>query len=164
MNLITPDFGIIFWQTITLLLVLFILRKFAWKHILNIITEREQAVEKDLAAAAAAKKIVAEVHAQQAELIETAHKKREKIIQEAAATSNAMLEEASVEAKQLSQRLIEQARLVIAEEKEAAFEKLKGEVVTLSVQIAEKLLTKELASDNKQEELVYRLMKKPHLN
>jgi F-type H+-transporting ATPase subunit b len=164
MNLITPDFGIIFWQTITLLFVLIVLGKFAWKPILSMIQEREQAVERDLNAADEARKIVAQVHANQKQLIEEANIQREKIILEAESAKSRILEEASLEAKQLSQRVLEQARLVIAEEQEAAFEKLKGEVVKLSVQIAEKLLEKDLEPQNKQEALIYKLMQKSPLN
>jgi F-type H+-transporting ATPase subunit b len=164
MNLITPDFGIIFWQIITLLVVLIVLGKFAWKPILAMIQEREQTVERDLHAADEARKIVAELQANQKQLIEEANIQREKIILEAESAKNSILEEASLEAKRLSQRMLEQARLVIAEEQEAAFERLKGEVVRLSVQVAEKLLEKELEPQNKQEALIYRLMQKPHLN
>jgi F-type H+-transporting ATPase subunit b len=164
MNLITPDFGIIFWQTITLLFVLIVLGKFAWKPILSMIQAREQAVERDLNAADEARKIVAQVHANQKQLIEEASIQREKIILEAESAKSRILEEASLEAKQLSQRVLEQARLVIAEEQEAAFEKLKGEVVKLSVQIAEKLLEKDLEPQNKQEALIYKLMQKSPLN
>jgi F-type H+-transporting ATPase subunit b len=97
-------------------------------------------------------------------LIEEANIQREKIILEAESAKSRILEEASLEAKQLSQRLLEQARLVIAEEQEAAFEKLKGEVVKLSVQIAEKLLEKELEPQNKQEALIHKLIQKSYLN
>jgi F-type H+-transporting ATPase subunit b len=164
MNLITPDFGIIFWQTITLLFVLIVLGKFAWKPILSMIQEREQTVERALDAADEARKIVAELQANQKQLIEEATIQREKIILEAESAKISILEEASLEAKQLSQRMLEQARLVIAEEQEVAFEKLKDEVVRLSVQVAEKLLEKELEPQNKQEALIYKLMQKSHLN
>jgi len=164
MDLITPDFGIIFWQTVTFVLVLFILRIFAWKPILGIIKEREQAIEKDLESAASARKIVNDLHVQQKQLLEKAHIKRDQIIKEAETAKNSILEEAALEAKQLSERILGQARLVIEEEKTAAFEKLKNEVVVLSVQIAEKLIAKELETNNKQEELVYRLMKKASFN
>jgi F-type H+-transporting ATPase subunit b len=117
-----------------------------------------------LYAAGEARKIVAELQANQNQLIEEASIQRGKIILEAENAKSSILEEASLEAKQLSQRMLEQARLVIAEEQKAAFEKLKGEVVKLSVQVAEKLLEKELEPQNKQEALIYKLMQKSHLN
>lgn len=164
MNLITPGFGIIFWQTVTLLFVLFILGKFAWKPILSIIQQREERISSDLRAAEEARKIMDELHNQQKKLIEAAQIQREHIIREAENAKNAILEEARLEAKQLSKRIIEQARLIISEEKEAAFEQIKGEVVKLSVEIAEKLLEKELHTQNKQEELVHQLIKKQPFN
>lgn len=164
MNLITPDFGLIFWQTVTLLIVLFILGKFAWKPILHTIQERERSVEEALEAAAAARKVVAQVQVDQERLLEKTNLEREKIIAEAVATKNAILEEAKVEAQRLNQKLLEQARIVIEEEKDAALATLKSEVVALSVKIAEKLLEKELKPRNKQKELVNSLMKKAFLN
>ncbi len=164
MNLITPDFGIIFWQTVTLLFVLVVLGKFAWKPIVGVIKEREEAIERDLYAADEARKIVAEVEMKQKQLIEKANVQREQIIREAENAKNFILQEASLEAKKLSQHMIEQAKLAIAKEQEAAFEKLKGEVVKLSVEIAEKLLQRELESPNKQEELVRKLIQKPYPN
>jgi len=164
MNLITPDFGLVFWQSVTLLAVLIILGKFAWKPILHTIKERERKVEESLEAAQDAKRIVAQVQADQAQLLEKANIAREKVLAEAIAARNTILEEAKAEAKQLSQKLLEQARTELREEKEAALATLKNEVVTLSVQIAEKLLEKELNTENKQKELVHSLLQKVHLN
>ena len=164
MNLITPDLGLIFWQTVTLLIVLFILGKFAWKPILHIMKERERSVEEALREAEEARELVAQVQVDQERLLEKTNIEREKIIAEAVATKNAILEESKAEAERLGQKLLEQARIVIKEEKEAAFATLKSEVVTLSVQIAEKLLENELKPESKQQELVNSLMKKAYLN
>jgi F-type H+-transporting ATPase subunit b len=164
MNLITPDFGIIFWQTVTLLFVIFILGKFAWKPILGIIEQREKRIAGDLDAAQDARKMIAELRHQQKQLIEAANAQREQIIREAENAKSVILEEAGLEAKQLSDRMLEQARLIITEEKEAAFAQLKGEIAKLSVEIAEKLLRKELQSQDKQEELIRKLIEKRSLN
>lgn len=162
MNLITPDFGLIFWQTVTLLVVLIVLGKFAWKPILQTIKERERSVEEALEASAAARELVAQVQVEQEQLLIKTNIEREKIIAEAVVTKNTILEESKAAAERLSQQLLEQARVVIEEEKAAAFATLKSEVVTLSVQIAEQLLEQELKPGNKHEELVSRLIQKAY--
>ena len=164
MDLITPDFGLIFWQTVTLLAVLLILGKFAWKPILNAIQEREGNIEAALQAAEAAQELVAQVQADKAALLKTVHKEREKIIEEAVATKNAIIEAAKVEADKVSKKAIEQTKLLLKREKEDTLATLKNEVATLSVQIAEKLLQNELQQKTTQEKLVQRLIKEAHWN
>ena len=99
MNLITPDFGLVFWQTIILLVVLYILGKFAWRPILQAIQERERNIEQAITAATVARKTVERVQAEQTLLIEQTHAEREKIIAAALATQKAILQEAKEEAK-----------------------------------------------------------------
>lgn len=164
MELITPDFGIIFWQTIIFLVVLFILGKFAWKPILQILKQREQTVEEALKGAQEAKQILAQMKAEQDQLLENSNRDREKIITEAITTKNNILEAAQLEAKQLSDKVLEDAREVIAIEKDMAFEKLKDEMFLMSLQVAEKLLAKELSHENRHEALVKRLLKETELN
>ncbi|MEM7383102.1 MAG: F0F1 ATP synthase subunit B [Bacteroidota bacterium] len=158
MNLVTPDFGLVFWQTIILLVVLFILGKFAWGPILQTIQERERNIEQALTAATVARKTVERVEAAQALLIEKAHAEREEIIAAALDTQHAILEEAKGEAKRLSQQLLEQAGMEIEEARQAALASLKNEVATVAVQIAEKLLAKELSPQSRQKELVESLL------
>lgn len=160
MNLITPDFGLVFWQTIILLVVLYILGKFAWRPILQAIQERERNIEQAITAATVARKTVERVQAEQTLLIEQTHAEREKIIAAALATQKAILQEAKEEAKRLSQQLLEQASIAIEEARKGALDSLKNEVAILAVQIAEKLLAKELSPQNKQRELVEGLLEK----
>lgn len=164
MDLITPDFGIIFWQTITLLFVLFILGKFGWKPILQILKQRETHIEEALKGAEEAKQLLAQMRAEQEKLLEKSNREREKIISDAVASKNDILETAQIEARMLSDKVLKEAREVINTEKEIAFDKLKQEIFLISVQVAEKLLAKELNTENKQEELVRRLIKETHLN
>lgn len=159
MNLITPDFGLVFWQTVTLFTVLLILSKFAWKPILNAIQERERNIETALRAAEAAKEMVARVKYDQETLLKTTYTERTRILEEAMATQQLIIDEAKVEAERTCQKMIEQTRALLAREQEASLEALKNTVATLAIQIAEKLLQNELKLQNKQEELVQRLIK-----
>lgn len=164
MDLITPDFGLLFWQTVTLLVVLLVLGKFAWKPILNAIQKREEDIKAALQAAEEAKKIVTKVQVDKDILLKTAQKEREKIIEEAIATKQAILAEAQVEADKASKKAIEQTKIILKREKESVLAALKSEVATLSVQIAEKLLQKELENKDTQIKLVQQLIKNNHCN
>jgi F-type H+-transporting ATPase subunit b len=164
MDLITPDLGIFFWQTVTLAVVLFILGKFAWKPILQILKEREVYIEQSLQSAQEAQRIVAQMKQEQDQLLEQAMKEREKIIREAVVNKTEILKTAALEAKQLGDRVLQDAREVIVAEKEMAFSKLKQEVVALSIHIAEKLLATELHTDQKQEDLVKKFLHETKIN
>lgn len=162
MNLITPDFGLIFWQTVTLLVVLLVLGKFAWKPILNAIQEREEDIEAALQAAEVARKMVAQVQEDKEALLKTAHTERTRIIEEAMATQQAIIDEAKVEAERTSRKMIEQTRALLAREQEAALGVMQNIVATLSVQIAEKLLQNELKERHTQEALMQQLIQEAH--
>ena len=164
MDLITPDLGLIFWQTVTLLVVLLILGKFAWKPILRTIKEREKSIEEALQAAEEAKKAVVKVQADKESILRTAETERNRIITEAMATKDDIIEEAKREAEKASKRAIAQTKALIAKEQEAALAALKNQVATLSVQIAEKLLQRELRQQPTQETLLQRLTQEIHLN
>jgi F-type H+-transporting ATPase subunit b len=159
MNLITPDLGIIFWQTIILLVVLIVLGKFAWKPILQVLNERESYIKKSLENAQEANQLLAQLKTEQAKLLEDSTREREKLVNDALAAKNAILESATVEAKQLGEKLIKAAKEAIETEKQLAFNTLKSEAALLSVQIAEKILGQELSKDHRQEELVKNLIK-----
>ena len=120
MDLITPQFGLIFWQTVTQLEVLFILGKYAWRPILNIIQEREDSIEAALQAAEEAKQLAAQVKLDKAALLKTAQAEREKIIAEAMIARNDIIAEAKVEAEKASKLAIAQTSVLLAKEKEAA--------------------------------------------
>jgi F-type H+-transporting ATPase subunit b len=162
MNLITPDFGLIFWQTVILLVVLLILGKFAWKPILNAIQEREENVETALQAAEVARRMVAQAQIDKEMLLRTAHTERTKIIELATETQHVIINEAKIEAEKVSKKMIEKTRVLLAEEQEAALEGMKNIVATLSVQIAEKLLQAQLEQRHTQEKLVHRLIEEAH--
>ena len=164
MDLITPDFGIIFWQTITLGVVFFILGKFAWRPILQALKQREDAIETSLRNALEAKQLLAQIKVEQDQLVESSTKERDKIINEAIINKTTILETVQEESNHLRDQVLKEAREIIIAEKELAFNKLHNEMALISIQLAEKLLNKELTTNNQQEELVRSLMKDIKLN
>jgi len=156
MDLLTPDFGLIFWQTITLLTVLLILKKFAWKPILNMIESRENDINLSLEGAAKARKLSQELTAQKGELILSANKEREKILAEAISLKNSIIEDAKTEAKRLVSEAITQSRELIHTERQEAINEIKSQVSILAINIAEKILSEKLSQTSENETLIKR--------
>ncbi|MCG8339987.1 MAG: F0F1 ATP synthase subunit B [Cytophagales bacterium] len=163
MNLITPDLGLIFWQTIILLVVLWILKKYAWKPILHTLQQRENAVETALKSAEKARKETAQLHANNKKLIEEVRQERDKIIKEAKDAEKTIIEEAKGEAEKVTTEMIEKARVTIQNEKENAIITLKNQVGLFAIQIAEQLLKRELTTKKAQEAFVRNVVKKMKL-
>lgn len=163
-SLIEPSIGLIFWTSITFILLLVILGKFAWKPILNAIKTREKNIETALASAESALKDVRELKANNEKNLAEARAERDNLLKEAREMKDAIVAEAKVKAHADADRIMASAREQITAEKNAAIAELKGQVATLSIEIAEKILRSELSSDEKQKTLVNNLMKDVTLN
>ena len=164
MELVKPEFGLVFWMTISFLLVVFILRKFAWGPILSSLKERETSIEDALNAAKKAKDEVANMKAENEALLQEARLERDKMMKEARETKDAIVNEARAKAQTEASRMITIARETIQNEKMAAITELKNQVATLSIEIAEKVIRQQLANDEKQTMLVNDLLKDVKLN
>jgi F-type H+-transporting ATPase subunit b len=164
MEFVTPGLGLIFWMSVTFLIVLFLLKKFAWKPILNMIHEREKSIEDALASAERAKREMAELKASNERILNEARAERDKLLKEAREAKEVMISEAKAKAQKEADRLLASARENIQNEKNAAIADLKNQVATLSIEIAEKILKEHLSSDDKQKALVKNLMQNVNLN
>lgn len=158
MNLVTPDFGLIFWQTVTLLTVLGVLKKFAWDTILSSIKDRERTIEESLKSAEKAREEMNKLQLKNEALLVEANIERDKILKDASSVKKTIIEEAKLEANKISDKIISEAKLSINREKEMAIVQLKNESAEISINIAEKLLRKELKSDNDQKVLIGKLL------
>jgi F-type H+-transporting ATPase subunit b len=164
MELVKPEFGLVFWMTVSFLIVVFILRKFAWGPILSSLKERETSIEDALNAAKKAKDEVANMKAENEQLLKQARNERDMMLKEARDTKDAIVNEARAKAQTEADRMITIARETIQNEKMAAITELKNQVATLSIEIAEKVIRQQLASDEKQRALVNDLLKDVKLN
>jgi F-type H+-transporting ATPase subunit b len=164
MKLITPDFGLVIWMTLTFLTVLFLLSKFAWKPILRMISEREKTIEDALLSAENAKKEMARLTANNESLLREAQAERDAMLKIARETKDQIINEARAKATTEAERLIAIARESINNEKMAAVTELKNQVAQLSLQVAEKLVKQQLSSDEKQKELANTLINELKLN
>jgi F-type H+-transporting ATPase subunit b len=163
-SLIEPGIGLIFWTSLTFILLLFILGKFAWKPILKAIKTREEGITAALASAESALKDMRELKAANETILNQARGERDSLLKEARETKDAMIAEAKQKAQSEADRILKSAREQINNEKNAAVEELKRQVAVLSIEIAEKILKSELSNDDKQKALVSNLMKDVNLN
>lgn len=164
MDLVTPDVGLLFWTTISFLVLLFLLRKFAWKPILKSVTDREQSIEDALAAAENAKKEMENLTADNERILKEARAERETLLKEARELKTKMISDAKDEAKEAADKMIAQAQAAIENEKKGAMAELKNQVAALSVDIAEKVVKTELADKDKQLKLVEDMLGDAKLN
>ncbi len=163
-SLIEPAIGLIFWTTITFILLLVLLGKFAWKPILSAIKTREKGIEDALASAETALKDMRELKSNNEKNLADARAERDNLLKEARDTKDAIIAEAKAKSQIEADRIMSSAREQITNEKNAAIAELKNQVATLSIEIAEKILRSELSSDEKQKALVSNLMKDVNLN
>lgn len=164
MGLVTPNPGTIFWMLIIFGIVLFVLRKFAWKPILNALKEREESIANALNSAEEAKREVANLKADNDKIIAEARQEKNAILKVAKEMKDKIIVEAKEKAMQETARSIELAQRQIQSEKDAAINDLKKQVAELSVMIAEKVLKKELTSKTEQEKMVDGLVDDIKLN
>lgn len=164
MELITPELGLIFWTGISFLILLFILRKFAWKPILNSVNDRETSIRNSLAAAEAAKQEMENLNADSERLLQEARAEREAMMKEAREMKTKMINDAKDEAKAEAEKMITNAQAAIESEKKAAVAEIKTTVADLSVQIAEKVVKAELSNKDKQLALVDQMLNDATLN
>ncbi|MDO8968501.1 F0F1 ATP synthase subunit B [Algoriphagus sp.] len=164
MDLITPGSGLIFWQLFGFLGLLFILIKFAWKPMLAALEERESSIENALKAAESARNEMANLKADNEKLLAEARLERDVILRKAEEASVKMIEDAKNDALKVTAQQIENAKAVIETEKKAALTEVKNQVAILTLEVAEKLLRKNLTDEKAQKALVDEFIKDIKLN
>ena len=164
MDLITPELGLVFWTLVTFLILLFILRKFAWKPILGAVSDREEGIKDALASAEKARQEMKNLTADNERILQEARAEREAMLKDARDVKNKMIADAKGEAQAQASKMIEQAQLAIESEKKAAMAELKSHVAGLSLDIAEKVVRDELSNKDKQLKLVEDMLGEATLN
>jgi F-type H+-transporting ATPase subunit b len=164
MDLVTPELGLIFWTSLSFLILLFILGKFAWKPILNAVNDRENSIKDALKEAEKARLEMQNLKSDNEKILKEARAERDAMIKDAREIKDSMISEAKEEAKAQGTKLIEQAKTTIQNEKLAAITELKNQVADLSIDIAEKVMKNELSNKDKQVELVEKMLDDIELN
>jgi F-type H+-transporting ATPase subunit b len=145
-------------------IVLIILKKFAWKPILNALRNREESIEESLRTADRVKIEMEKLQADNEKIMAEARKERDKMLKETKKTSEMILNEAKTKVSEESKKIIQSARVQIENEKDAAIDDIRIQVAELSVDIAEKILQEKLKDDKAQQELMEKLLKDVKMN
>jgi F-type H+-transporting ATPase subunit b len=164
MELVKPAIGLVFWMCVTFSILVFILTKFAWKPILSMIKERETAIENSLNEATKARQEMSQLVAKNEELLNQAKEERNKILHEAREAADRMKNEIVAKAQKEAEEKIQAAFREIDIQKKAAIVEVKNTVGNMALEIAEKVIRKELKSNNEHVEYVNKLAKESNLN
>ena len=158
------SFGLFIWQTIIFVGLVLLLKKFAWKPILDAVNEREEGIKNALLSADNARKEMQNLQSDNQRILQEARMERDALLKDAREMKDKMVADAKNEAQAQGQKMIEQAKAAIESEKNAAMAELKLHVSTLSLEIAEKLLKDELSNKEAQVKLVEKMLGDAKLN
>jgi F-type H+-transporting ATPase subunit b len=164
MELLLPGIGLIFWTFLAFLIVLFILRRFAWKPILTSLKERETSIAAAIASADEMKAEMAKMKSENENLLAQAREERANMIKEAKETGGKMIAEAKERAKTEYDRILSDAQLAIQQQKNAALTDVKNQVGKLVIEVSEKVLRRELANRTEQEGFIRQQAESVKLN
>ena len=158
MSLLLPDGGLLFWMTIVFLVVFFILWRWGFPSIIKMVNERKNYIDESLAKAEEANLRLANIQKQGEELLMEAREKQAQILREASQTRDSIVEQAQEKAHEESARILSEAKAEIERQKQAAIRDIRSQVAELSVQIAEKILRKQLTTSAEQAQLIDSLL------
>ena len=158
MSLLLPDGGLLFWMTLVFLVVFFILWRWGFPSIIKMVNERKEYIDESLAKAEEANLRLANIQKQGEELLMEAREKQAQILREASETRDTIVGQAQEKAHEESARILSEAKAEIESQKQAAIRDIRAQVAELSVQIAEKILQKELSTSAEQTQFIDRLL------
>ncbi len=164
MELLLPGFGLVFWTFIAFLIVFYILKKFAWKPILESLKERESGIAHSIASAEAMKVEMATMKSENEAVLAQARDERAKMIKDAKDISDKMIADAKEKARLEFDRIVSEAQSAITQQKNAALIDVKNQVGSLVIDIAEKVLRREMANKAVQENYIKELAAGVKLN
>ena len=156
--ILTPDLGLLFWMLLAFLVVFGILAKYGFPAITNMVDERNRYIDESLRKAHEAQERLANIEKEGESILQEAREKQAQILKEAAETRDAIVEQAQAKARSEGARLLDEAKMAIEQEKKAAIADIRKQVAELSVDIAEKVLRKNLKDDKSQMDLIDRML------
>jgi len=164
MGLVTPDFGLLFWMLVSFGIVLFILKKFVWKPVLKTLKDRDNSIADSLNSAKKAREEMSKLQKDNKKILTEARAERDNLLKDAKVTKDNIIRQSEVEAKERANKIIANAQLEIENQKNKALAEIKEKVAELSVNIAEKVLKRELQDQKAQSDYVGSLIADIKLN
>ena len=157
------SFGLFFWQSLLFIILLFLLKKFAWKPILDALNSREEGIRNALDEADKARQEMVDLKSSNEQVVKEARAERDAMIKDARTMKEKMIAEAKDEAKAQATKIVEQAKSSTENEKQAAIIELRNQVAELSIGIAENIMQAELSEKGKQEKLIEKMLQEARL-
>ena len=157
-SILTPDPGLLFWMLLAFLVVFWVLAKYGFPAIINMVDERNKYIDESLRKAHEAQERLANIEKEGESILQEAREKQAQILKEAAQTRDAIVEQAQEKARAEGARLMDEAKTAIEQEKKAAIADIRKQVADLSVDIAEKVLRQNLKDDKSQMDLIDRML------
>ena len=157
-SILTPDLGLLFWMLIAFLVVFFVLAKYGFPAIINMVNERKRYIDESLQKAHKASERLENIKQEGEAILQEAREKQAQMLKEAAETRDAIVEKAQEKAREESARMLNDAKVEIEQQKQAAIADIREQVATLSVEIAEKVLKQNLKNDKSQMDLIDRML------
>lgn len=164
MELLTPAIGLLFWMALVFGILVFFLKKFAWKPILSSLKEREDSIESALRMAEETRAEMAKLKSDNDKILAEARAERDKMIRDAKNITDKMIADAKDKAVAEGNKIIADAREAIQQEKTAMVSQMKKDMASFSIEIAEKVIRRELSDKTSQEALVSSLISEANLN
>jgi F-type H+-transporting ATPase subunit b len=164
MQLLTPSLGLLFWTLLAFLIVLFVLRKFAWRPILNSLNKREQGIAESLQSAERVRLEMTQLKAENEALLAKAREERGAMLKEARETKDRIIAESKEQAKVEYSKIVAEAQQAIEAQKMAAITDVKNQVGKLVIEVTEKVLRRELSNPAAQEEHIKEMVQGVKLN
>jgi F-type H+-transporting ATPase subunit b len=164
MDLLSPDFGLIFWTVVIFLLTFLILARYAWKPILKMLDAREKSIADSIESADRIKAEMSQMKSEHEHMLVEAKAERSRILKEAKEVKDQIIAEARDQAKAEARKIVESAQIAINNQKMAALTDVKNQVGNLAVEVAEKILRKELADKDNHQHYIHQLAQEIKLN
>jgi F-type H+-transporting ATPase subunit b len=163
MDLLIPDYGLLFWQLVVFSIVLTILAIYVWKPVTEALRRRESIIEDSIRSAELAKEEMMQIKADNEMILKEARVQRDQLLKDNNVAKK-IKEDAKLENSKISQKMISDAKDIIESEKNAALDEVKNLVSTLSLNIAEKLIREKLKNDKSQQQLIEKFLKEVKIN
>lgn len=164
MELLTPDFALIFWMTLAFGIVFLVLAKVAFPIIGKALKKREEKITEALELAERTHEEMKQLQADNEKVLQEAREERDKILTDARSTRDRIIEEAKAKATEETNRIVETAKETIENERKAALTDIKNEIANISIKVAEKILEKQLDSNQAQMDYIERIIKETENN
>lgn len=157
-SILSPDLGLLFWMLLAFLIVFCLLAKFGFPVIIKMVDDRKSYIDEALKTAREANEKLANIKAESDEILRKASEQQAQMLKEAMATRDSIIKDARDKAREEGQRLLEEAKAQISVEKENALRDIRSTVADLSVQIAEKVMRRQLEKNTEEEQYIERLL------